>query len=80
MKLPRDVSGADVVKGLIRVGYAKSRQKGDHVYLTTQRNGEHHVAVPLHDPVKLGTLHGILTSVATHLRVQRDDLVRQMKI
>jgi hypothetical protein len=67
MKLTRDVSGDDLVKGLQRVDHSVTRQKGDYLYMTTQRSGEHHVSIPLHNPMKVGTLSGILRSVATHL-------------
>ncbi len=80
MKLPREVSGADLVKGLRRVGYEATRQKGDHVYMTTQLRGEHHVAVPLHNPIKVGTFAGILAAVANRLGIERDALLREMKI
>ena len=80
MKLPRDVSGDEVVKGLRRVGYEKTRQRGDHVTLTTQKNGEHHVTVPLHHPIKVGTLAAILDSVGSHLEVDRQRLIRSMKL
>jgi predicted RNA binding protein YcfA (HicA-like mRNA interferase family) len=63
MKLPRDVSGSDLVKGLRRVGYEVTRQKGDHVYMTTQVHGEHHVVIPMHNPVKVGTFAAIPGSV-----------------
>ena len=39
MKLPRDLSGAEGVRGLRRVGYQQTRQVGDHVYMTTLENG-----------------------------------------
>lgn len=42
MKLPRDVSGTQLVKALRVLGYEVSRQRGSHVRLTTQRGGEHH--------------------------------------
>ncbi|HSU69098.1 MAG TPA: type II toxin-antitoxin system HicA family toxin [Tepidisphaeraceae bacterium] len=80
MRLPRGLSGSDLVKGLGRVDYAISRQKGSHVQLTTQVNGEHHVTVPLHDPVRVGTLALILDSVASHLRMTRDELLNAMKV
>ena len=80
MKMPRDVNGGEIVSGLRRVGYFELRQKGSHVYMETQINGEHHVAVPLHDPVKPGTLSSILASVAGHLRLGRDELLRRMKL
>jgi len=37
MKLPRDVSGPDLVKALRVLGYAVDRQRGSHVRVTTQR-------------------------------------------
>ena len=80
MKLPRDLSGDEIVRGLRRVGYETSRQKGDHVYMTTQSGPEHHVCVPLHKPVKTGTLSAILGCVAAHLRMNRDELLRRMKV
>lgn len=80
MKLPRDLSGDDLLTGLRRVGYQVARQKGDHVRLSTTINGEHHVTIPLHNPVKVGTLNAILTSVADHLCVSREQLLRDMKL
>ena len=80
MKLPRDISGDALVKGLRRVGYEVVRQKGDHVYLTTQLNGQHHVAVPMHKPIKIGTLSNILGSVCAHLGVSRQELLDSMKL
>jgi predicted RNA binding protein YcfA (HicA-like mRNA interferase family) len=56
MKLPRDVSGADLVRALAKLDYAETRQAGSHIRLTTQRDGEHHITIPAHDPVKVGTL------------------------
>jgi predicted RNA binding protein YcfA (HicA-like mRNA interferase family) len=80
MRLPRDVSGAELVRGLRRMGYELTRQRGGHAYMTTQQNGEHHVTVPQHKPVKVGTLAGILDSVAAHLRTTREDLLEAMKL
>lgn len=78
MKLPRNLSGADLVKALEKIGYVVSRQKGSHIRLTTQRNGEHHVTVPNHDPLRVGTLSGILHDVAEHLGLDRDALLQEM--
>ena len=79
-RLPRDISGAALVRGLERVSYERTRQKGDHVYMTTSLNGEHHVTVPLHNPLKVGTFTAILRSVCDHLRIERDELIRRMKL
>jgi predicted RNA binding protein YcfA (HicA-like mRNA interferase family) len=79
MKLPRDISGEELVKGLRRVGYEIVRQTR-HAYLTTRRNGEHHIAVPMHDTIKVGTLAAILAAVADHLAVDRDELLGLMRL
>ena len=42
MKLPRNVSGATLQASLRRLGYDTVRQRGSHVRITTQINGEHH--------------------------------------
>jgi predicted RNA binding protein YcfA (HicA-like mRNA interferase family) len=78
MRLPRAISANELIKGLERVGYAVTRQKGSHVRLTTQRNGEHHVTVPGHEALKLGTLAGILADVGEHLRLDRETLLDEM--
>jgi predicted RNA binding protein YcfA (HicA-like mRNA interferase family) len=78
MRLPRDVSGSDLIKGLAAFGYRVTRQTGSHVRLTTSQGGEHHITIPLHDSLRLGTLSAILTDVAEHLEMSRDDLARQL--
>lgn len=67
-----------MAKALRRVGYETSRQSGSHIRLTTAERGQHHVTVPNHNPIKLGTLSGILGDVAAHLEISRDELVRRL--
>ncbi len=78
MKLPRDVSGLDLIKSLRALGYGVDRQRGSHVRVTTQRDGEHHEAIPNHNPIKVGTLSGILKNVATHHGLSVEELIRQL--
>lgn len=78
MKLPRDLSGAELAKALSKVGYSVTRQTGSHLRLTTLSPGQHHVTVPAHDPLKVGTLAGILGDVATHLKIERDELAKRL--
>jgi len=78
MKLPRDLSGAELAKALGRVGYRVSRQTGSHLRLTTATPTEHHLTVPSHDPLKVGTLAAILGEVAAHLEIERDELLRRL--
>ena len=66
MKLPRDVSGESLIALLRRLGYEPVRQRGSHVRITTQVNGEHHEVIPRHNPIRTKTLSSILKSVARH--------------
>ena len=78
MKLPRDLSGADLVKALEKLGYEVTRQTGSHIRLTTTENGEHHLTVPAHNPIKIGTLNAILKDVANHFELDREVLFEQL--
>ena len=78
MRLPRNLSGDELVKRPKVFGYAPSRQRGSHVRVTTQQNGEHHVTVPRHSPLRLGTLSGILQSVADHFALTRDEVLERI--
>lgn len=78
MKAPRDLSGPDLIRRLGRLGYGVTRQSGSHVRLTTAANGEHHVTVPNHDPLRLGTLSAILGAVAAHHGLDRDALLKRL--
>jgi predicted RNA binding protein YcfA (HicA-like mRNA interferase family) len=74
VKLPRDVSGRDLARRLRPCGYDLTRQVGSHMRLTTHERGEHHVTIPAHDHLRVGTLEYILASVAHHLGVERREL------
>ena len=78
MKIPRDLSGRDLIQRLKLLGYEPTRQSGSHIRLTTQQNGEHHVTVPNHDPLKIGTLSSILDIVAAHFHLTRKDLLQKL--
>ena len=66
MKLPRDLSGDDLIKSLRRYGYVVTRQVGSHARLTTQQGGEHSITIPRHSWLRVGTLNNILRDVAEH--------------
>jgi predicted RNA binding protein YcfA (HicA-like mRNA interferase family) len=78
MKLPRDLSADELAKRLARYGYEVTRQKGSHVRLTTQQRGEHHLTVPKHGFLRIGTLSGVLADVAEHFGITRDELTRDL--
>ncbi len=75
-KLPRDVNAHQLIKLLGKhYGYIVSRQTGSHVRITTSINGEHHITIPNHNPIKTGTLSSILNAVALHHQLRKDDLI-----
>lgn len=78
MRIPRDVSSKDIIRVLSAFGYEVTRQTGSHIRLTTSRAGEHHVTIPNHDPIRIGTLSAILTDVAAHLGIDREELVDKL--
>jgi len=78
MKLPRDISGLELAKVLEKVGYRLTRQTGSHLRLTNPSPTEHHITVPAHDPLKVGTLAAILGDVANQMKITREELVRRL--
>jgi len=78
MRLPRDVSGDDLVDRLGEFDYHATRQTGSHLRLTTSRNGEHHVTVPRHGSLRVGTLSAILRDVSEHLGIDREALIKTL--
>jgi predicted RNA binding protein YcfA (HicA-like mRNA interferase family) len=78
MRLPRDLSGDELAAKLGQLGYRLSRQSGSHLRLSTEREGEHHVTVPRHGALRIGTLSGILRDVAEHLGFTREQLLDEL--
>jgi predicted RNA binding protein YcfA (HicA-like mRNA interferase family) len=76
--MPRDLAGADLVKHLGRFGYSVTRQTGSHLRLTSTSYGEHHITIPNHDPLRIGTLAAILDSVSAHHHLTREVLLQQL--
>jgi predicted RNA binding protein YcfA (HicA-like mRNA interferase family) len=77
MKLSRDESGSSLVKKLANVGYVVTRQKGSHIRLSRKdENGENHITIPDHDPIKIGLLSKILNDVARQLDISREELLK----
>jgi predicted RNA binding protein YcfA (HicA-like mRNA interferase family) len=77
-RLPRDLAGTDLARALGRFGYQITRQTGSHIRLTTQRGGEHHVTIPDHAALRVGTLAAILADVAEHLEMDRSELLETL--
>ncbi|MDP1769047.1 MAG: type II toxin-antitoxin system HicA family toxin [Nitrospirota bacterium] len=78
MRLPRDLSGSDLAQALRKLGYSMTRQAGSHLRLTTYEHGEHHLTIPLHTPLRIGTLSAILADVAMHYKISREQLLERL--
>jgi predicted RNA binding protein YcfA (HicA-like mRNA interferase family) len=77
MKLPRDLSGAELVKHLCRRWeYRQVHQVGSHVILETGQPGHQRIAVPAHTPLRVGTLNALLAAVAAHKGVAKEDVLK----
>ena len=74
MRLPRDLTGAQLIRHLAKIGYKETRQTGSHVRLTCELPTQHHITVPLHDPLRIGTLAAMLSAVAEAHGMTRDEL------
>ncbi|MEO8297265.1 MAG: type II toxin-antitoxin system HicA family toxin [Burkholderiales bacterium] len=80
MKLPRDLAGTELAAALARVGYEVTRQTGSHLRLTLAAEPQHHLTIPAHVPLKVGTLSAILGDVAQRLQIDRQELLRRLKL
>src|SRR4029434_8159491 len=61
LRLPRDLGGIELAALLRRYGYEVTRQTGSHMRLTSRlKSTEHHVTIPRHEPLRVGTLSAIL--------------------
>jgi predicted RNA binding protein YcfA (HicA-like mRNA interferase family) len=79
MKLPRDLSGAHLVKILCKnFGYRRVHQVGSHIVLETDTPAHHRLSVPEHDHLRVGTLNAMLGSVAKAKGISKSDILRSL--
>ena len=80
MRLPRNLSGAELAALLSRhYGYTLVRQRGSHMRLSSVYRGfEHHVTIPRHSSLRVGTLNDILGDVSAYLEIDQDRLTNQL--
>jgi len=80
MKVPRDLSGTQLIKVLCREwGYRQINQEGSHVILQTDTPGHQRLSVPNHNPLRVGTLNGIVRAVATHKAAGRQEVLDSLR-
>jgi predicted RNA binding protein YcfA (HicA-like mRNA interferase family) len=79
MKVPRNISGVHLADILCRRWrYAQVHQVGSHIILETAEPTHHRIAIPDHNPLRLGTLISILRTVAQHKGVTRDTIIASL--
>lgn len=79
MKLPRDLSGENLARVLRRFGYEITRQTGSHMRLSSKiKNREHHLTIPAHKQLSVGTLAQILGDAASYLELTREQLAEEL--
>ncbi|MBI4744194.1 MAG: type II toxin-antitoxin system HicA family toxin [Actinobacteria bacterium] len=78
MKIPRNLGGEEFAKLLKKYGYQETRQTGSHMRLTTTLEGKHHITIPHHKPLKVGTLNNILNDVSAHLKIPKEIMLKKL--
>lgn len=75
MKLSRTISGETLANPLQKLDYRATRQTGSHIRLTCDTSNQHHITIPNHDPIRVGTPSAIPADVASHLKIPKEDLI-----
>lgn len=79
MKLPRNIGGEELARLLSKFGYNIIRQSGSHIRLTSNYSGkEHHITIPRHSPLKIGTLGAIIGDIAENLKIEKQKLMEKL--
>ena len=80
MKVPRDLSGAELVKALGRKwAYRQVNQEGSHIILETEIPAHQRLSIPNHNPIRVGTLNAIIRVIAQHKRVDRQTMLDSLR-
>ena len=80
MKIPRDLSGAQLVKVLCRDwNYRVVHQEGSHIILQTDAPTHQRISVSNHNPIRVGTLNSIVRAVSAHKNVERQQLLEALR-
>jgi predicted RNA binding protein YcfA (HicA-like mRNA interferase family) len=78
MKIPRSLTGLELIKLLKPFVYEVVRQTGSHIRIQTMQNGQHYKTIPRHDPIKIGTLNNILKNIAEHFDLTKEELASEL--
>ena len=79
MKLPRDLSGAELVKLLCReFRYRNLHQEGSHIIVQADSPRSHRLSIPNHSLLRTGTLNAILRAVANAKGIDKADVLSKL--
>lgn len=79
MKIPRDISADKLIHALAKLGYNVTRQKGSHIRLTAVVEDKiHHITIPNHNPLKIGTLNNILNDLSNIHRIPKQEIIKKL--
>ena len=80
MKLPRDLSGREVVDSLVRMlGYRVVHEKGSHIVIETDSPSRQRIVVPDHKVLRLGTLNAVPRAVAAHKGLDKNQVAALLR-
>ncbi|MFH1288437.1 MAG: type II toxin-antitoxin system HicA family toxin [bacterium] len=78
-KIPRDISGKELIQILKKYGYKNIRETGSHIRLVSNfREFEHKITIPDHQFIKIGTLNNILKDIADYLKISKEKLIQEL--
>ncbi|RDB05053.1 type II toxin-antitoxin system HicA family toxin [Runella aurantiaca] len=75
MKIPRDITGVELVRLLKKLDYEVVRQTDSHIRIRTEVKGQHQETIPNHIPIKIGTLNAILNNISSHFGLTKEQLI-----
>ena len=79
MKIPRDLKAGQLIKLLSKFDYFETRQSGSHIRLSRKTElSEHHITIPNHNPLKLGTLNNILNEISLNMNISKQELLNKL--
>ena len=77
MKLPRNISGDQLADHICKHWeYTRITQVGSHIMLRTETPSRSKQVIPAHTPMRIGTFSKILSQIAAHKQVTREDILR----
>ncbi len=79
MKLPRDLSGRELVHLLDRTfGYVRVHQGGSHMIVQIDQPVHHRIAVPEHATLRPGTLNALVRAIARVHGLSRAEVLSRL--